>query len=82
MHLLPDAHQSFLQGALPILQSDTRVQAVIISGSAVTGGMDVWSDLDLVVLVEDSAEIALTAEHFARHGEQRVMTFLHDLGRS
>jgi predicted nucleotidyltransferase len=65
MHLLPDAHQSFLNGALPVLQSDARVQAVVVSGSAVTGGVDVWSDLDLVVLVEDAAEAALTGEHFA-----------------
>lgn len=65
MHLLPDAHQSFLDGALPILQSDARIQAAVISGSAVTGGMDIWSDLDLVVLVEDSAAVALTGEHFA-----------------
>ncbi len=64
MHPLPDAHKSFLDQALPALQADLRVHAVVIAGSAVTGGMDEWSDLDLVVLVEDVAEVALAQEHF------------------
>ena len=64
MHPLPDAHRAFLDGALPILRADPRVTSVVISGSAVTGGIDQWSDLDLVVFVEDSAETEVWRQHF------------------
>jgi predicted nucleotidyltransferase len=81
MHALPDAHRAFLEGALPILRADARVTSVVISGSAVTGGIDPWSDLDLVVFVEDSAEAALTVEHFdivARLGKDLLSAFRGD----
>jgi predicted nucleotidyltransferase len=64
MQTMPEAHQSFLDSALPVLQSDPRIEAVVVSGSAVTGGMDAWSDLDLIVFVDDASEAAVAADHF------------------
>jgi predicted nucleotidyltransferase len=81
MHPLPAAHRAYLDGALPILRADARVTSVVISGSAVTGGIDEWSDLDLVVFVEDSAESAMWDEHFdvvARLGKNFLSAFRGD----
>lgn len=52
---LPALHAAFLQGALPRLQTDERIIAVAAGGSFLTGGMDDYSDLDLVVVVTPSA---------------------------
>jgi hypothetical protein len=49
---LPTLHATFLQTALPRLQADERLVAVAAGGSFLTGGMDEYSDLDLVIAVE------------------------------
>jgi predicted nucleotidyltransferase len=49
---LPQPHTAFLQRALPILEADPRLVAVAAGGSYVTGGMDEFSDIDLVIAVE------------------------------
>ncbi len=62
---LQPSMQAFLDHAVPVLEADPRFRALLIAGSAVTGGMDEWSDLDTIVVVEDPASEALWAEHFA-----------------
>ena len=52
---LPQAHTSFLSEALPRLQADERLIAVAAGGSFLTGDMDEYSDLDLVIVVEPAA---------------------------
>lgn len=52
---LPQPHASFLREALPRLQADARIIAVAAGGSFLTGGMDEYSDLDLVIAVEPAA---------------------------
>jgi hypothetical protein len=52
---LPGLHATFLQTAVPRLQTDERLVAVAAGGSFLTGGMDEYSDLDLVVVVEPVA---------------------------
>ncbi len=52
---LPQLHAAFLRTALPRLQADERLVAVAAGGSFLTGGMDEYSDLDLVVVVEPTA---------------------------
>jgi hypothetical protein len=52
---LPELHATFLKEALPRLQVDERIVAVAAGGSFLTGGMDDYSDLDLVVAVNHSA---------------------------
>jgi predicted nucleotidyltransferase len=48
---LPAPHAAFLQDALPRLQADERIVAVAAGGSFLTGSMDEYSDLDLVIAV-------------------------------
>lgn len=52
----------FVAEALPILQDDVRIVGVAAGGSFAQGGVDVHSDLDLVVAVEPSAHAAVLAE--------------------
>ncbi len=51
---LPALHAAFLKEALPRLQADERIVAVAAGGSFLTGGMDEYSDLDLVIAVSPS----------------------------
>ena len=52
---LPALHAAFLKEALPRLQADERIVAVAAGGSFLTGSMDEYSDLDLVVAVSPAA---------------------------
>jgi hypothetical protein len=52
---LPALHATFLKEALPRLQADERIVAVAAGGSFLTGGMDEYSDLDLVIAVNPLA---------------------------
>jgi len=52
---LPQPHRGFLERALPALEGDPRLAGVGVQGSAVTGGFDEFSDLDLVVAVTAEA---------------------------
>ncbi|MBM4259022.1 MAG: oxalate:formate antiporter [Deltaproteobacteria bacterium] len=52
---LPALHGTFLKGALPRLQADERIVAVAAGGSFLTGAMDEYSDLDLVIVVRPTA---------------------------
>jgi len=52
---LPALHAAFLKEALPRLQRDERIVAVAAGGSFLTGSMDEYSDLDLVIAVNPAA---------------------------
>ena len=52
---LPALHSAFLKEALSRLQIDERIVAVAAGGSFLTGGMDEYSDLDLVIAVSPAA---------------------------
>lgn len=52
---LPEPHREFLEGALPRFQEDLRLVGVAAGGSLLSGAMDRYSDLDLVVAVEPEA---------------------------
>lgn len=55
---LPAGHRAFVERALPVLAADPRTLAVAGAGSWATGGMDEFSDLDLVIVVADDARDA------------------------
>lgn len=59
---LPEIHAKFLRTALPLLQSDARLVAVAAGGSFLTGGMDEFSDLDLVIVIEPEAVLPVMQE--------------------
>jgi hypothetical protein len=52
---LPAPHGAFLDTARGILSTDPRIHTLLAGGSMVHGGMDAFSDLDFVVVVEDDA---------------------------
>jgi len=89
---LPHRHRAFLEQALPVLERDTRIAGVAAGGSFVTGGMDEFSDIDLVIAVDpasydevmaDRRQIAarmgdLLAAFTGEHvGEPRVLICLY-----
>jgi len=51
---LLEAHREFLRRALDQLTQDPRLAAVLVSGSTGRGEEDEWSDLDLVVVCDES----------------------------
>jgi predicted nucleotidyltransferase len=52
---LPQRHRAFLEKALAALEVDPRLAGVAAGGSFVTGGMDEFSDLDLVIAVDPAS---------------------------
>src|SRR5215207_3643200 len=50
---LPTYHAAFLAEACGILSADRRIHTLLAGGSMIHGGMDEFSDLDLVVVVEE-----------------------------
>jgi predicted nucleotidyltransferase len=52
---VPDIHASFLRAAMGRLREDARLVGVAAGGSYLTGTMDEFSDIDLVVAVEPAA---------------------------
>lgn len=59
---LPPLHSRFLDDVLPRIRRDPRVTDVVLSGSIAGGRPDVYSDVDLVVVVEDDAYDAVMRE--------------------
>jgi hypothetical protein len=52
---LPAFHAAFLDKARGTLSTDPRIQSLLAGGSLIHGGMDEFSDLDFVVVVEDDS---------------------------
>src|SRR5262245_37178745 len=52
---LPRLHAAFLRAALPRLHADDRILAGAAGGSVLTGAMDEYSDLDLIVALAPAA---------------------------
>ena len=59
---IPHFHAVFLERALLRLQADPRIVGVAAAGSFAGGGMDEFSDLDLVIAVESDAAAADSTE--------------------
>ena len=51
---IPEPHRLFLEQILTTLKQDKRLLGVAIGGSYLTGEMDEYSDIDLVLVVEDN----------------------------
>jgi predicted nucleotidyltransferase len=54
-NMLPTSHAAFLDQARGILSADPRIHTLLAGGSLIHGGMDEFSDLDFVVVVEDAS---------------------------
>ncbi|MFI9488443.1 nucleotidyltransferase domain-containing protein [Promicromonospora sp. NPDC052451] len=62
---LPDVHERFLDGLLPRVRSDSRIVGVAAGGSVANGVPDEYSDVDLVLAVEDDAFDQVMRERLA-----------------
>ncbi|MFH9821055.1 nucleotidyltransferase domain-containing protein [Streptomyces sp. NPDC017230] len=51
----PTLHNQFLSDVLPRIQRDTRVTGVAVAGSIAGGHPDIYSDVDLIVVIDDEA---------------------------
>jgi predicted nucleotidyltransferase len=51
----PTLHSRFLSDVLPRIQQDARVTGVAVAGSIAGGHPDIYSDVDLIVVVDDEA---------------------------
>jgi len=60
---VPDGPRNFITHALPILGEDQRIVGIAAGGSFISGSMDEYSDVDLVIVV---TEASLTIETSAR----------------
>jgi len=52
--MVPSAHKIFVAHTLPRLEEDSRILGVAAGGSWITHELDEYSDLDLVVVVDDN----------------------------
>ncbi|MEV4253825.1 nucleotidyltransferase domain-containing protein [Spirillospora sp. NPDC049652] len=68
MDVVPSLHSRFLSEALPRIRQDARVAGVAITGSLAGGRPDGYSDVDLIVVVEDEAYDAVMRERLALIG--------------
>ncbi len=62
MQTLPEGHARFLADAVSRLAADPRVVGVAGGGSLVSGSFDEFSDLDLVIVVDNESYEAVLAE--------------------
>lgn len=90
---IPEPHRTFLRQTLEKLRQDERLLGVAIAGSYLSGEMDEYSDLDLIIVVDDvhyqnilqerqvfvSGFGSLLAAFTGEHvGEPRVLICLYD----
>jgi hypothetical protein len=52
---LPTYHAAFLDKARGIFSTDPRIHTLLAGGSLIHGGVDEFTDLDLVVVVEEDS---------------------------
>src|SRR5689334_16562319 len=55
MQIIPHAHQAVIDRFIEMCQADERVLAAFLGGSFARGAADAYSDLDLNLIVSDSA---------------------------
>ncbi|WP_432845398.1 nucleotidyltransferase domain-containing protein [Amycolatopsis sp. CA-161197] len=65
---VPAPHREFLDDVLPKIRRDPRVAGVAVGGSIAHGEPDEYSDVDIVVVVDDAAFEAVLGERFALIG--------------
>lgn len=65
---VPSLHSRFLDEALPRIRQDARVAGVAITGSIVGGRPDVYSDVDLILVIDDEAYDAVMRERLVLIG--------------
>lgn len=59
----PAPLKAFWSRAEPLLRADRRLLGVLAAGSAISGEMDAYSDLDLILVVREDAYAEIMAAH-------------------
>ena len=59
---LPDLHAGMLDRIVAAVRDDPRFDALLASGSLVSGGFDEQSDLDLILVARAEMQAAVMAE--------------------
>lgn len=74
---LPEPHASFLQALAERLARDHRFDALLAGGSIVHGGFDAYSDLDLVLVVNQQAyrEVMIDRRQIAKQFGDMLAAF-------
>jgi UTP:GlnB (protein PII) uridylyltransferase len=67
-------HRAFLDRALPRFQADARLVGLAAGGSFITGELDAYSDLDLVVVSLPEASHDVLRERFDRRRIRRMQS--------
>ncbi|MFH9733871.1 nucleotidyltransferase domain-containing protein [Streptomyces sp. NPDC017260] len=70
---VPALHSRFLGDVLPRIQQDTRVTGVALAGSLAGGYSDVYSDVDLIVVIDDEAFDSVMKERLTLIGSWTVL---------
>ncbi|MFH8404045.1 nucleotidyltransferase domain-containing protein [Streptomyces sp. NPDC018019] len=65
---VPALHSRFLSDALPRIRQDARVVGVAITGSLAGGRPDAYSDVDLILVIDDAAYDAVMRERLVLIG--------------
>lgn len=65
---VPSVHSQFLSEVLPRIRQDARVAGVAITGSLAGGRPDVYSDVDLILVIDDEAYEAVMRERLVLIG--------------
>lgn len=65
---IPSLHSGFLSDVVPRIRQDPRVSGVAVAGSIAGGRPDIYSDVDLIVVVDDDAFDSVMTERLALIG--------------
>lgn len=68
LHAAPSPHRRFIADVLPRIRQDARVSGVAVAGSLAGGHADLYSDVDLIVVVDDEAFDAVMKERLTLIG--------------
>lgn len=73
----PEERERTTKNVSGLLESDDRIDAVLVVGSLASMTADRWSDIDLVAVVSDDAEHAAVADEWVRRMYDQVPVLHH-----
>ncbi len=62
--MVPSSHSNFINNSIEILKDDSRILGIAAGGSYISGEMDEFSDIDLVIAVTDNDFKAVMDDRF------------------
>lgn len=63
--MIPKLHKDFIDRAIKILKTDSRLVGIAIGGSYITNEMDEYSDVDLIIAIDDASYNEIMNERYA-----------------